>query len=94
MIRIVLMVILVAVIGLTVLSEIGVNVAPLLAGASIFGVALGFGSQKLVQDFINGSFLLMENALTVGDAVTLNGTYGVVEHLSDRVARYRCGRGR
>lgn len=89
MIRIVLMVVLVAVIGLTILSEIGVNVAPLLAGASIFGVALGFGSQKLVQDFINGIFLLMENALTVGDAVTLNGTYGVVEHLSLRTVHVR-----
>ncbi|GBQ99778.1 mechanosensitive ion channel protein MscS [Asaia lannensis NBRC 102526] len=93
MIRIVLMVILVAVIGLTVLSEIGVNVAPLLAGASIFGVALGFGSQKLVQDFINGIFLLMENALTVGDAVTLNGTYGVVEHLSLRTVHVRANDG-
>lgn len=93
MIRIVLLVVLVAVIGLTVLSEIGVNVAPLLAGASIFGVALGFGSQKLVQDFINGIFLLMENALTVGDAVTLNGTYGVVEHLSLRTVHVRANDG-
>ncbi|WP_122050492.1 mechanosensitive ion channel family protein [Asaia bogorensis] len=93
MIRIVLLVILVAVIGFTVLSEIGVNVAPLLAGASIFGVALGFGSQKLVQDFINGIFLLMENALTVGDAVTLNGTYGVVEHLSLRTVHVRANDG-
>ncbi|GBQ93801.1 mechanosensitive ion channel family protein [Asaia krungthepensis] len=93
MIRIVLMVVLVAVIGLTILSEIGVNVAPLLAGASIFGVALGFGSQKLVQDFINGIFLLMENALTVGDAVTLNGTYGVVEHLSLRTVHVRANDG-
>ncbi|GAB6853462.1 mechanosensitive ion channel family protein [Asaia astilbis] len=93
MLRIVLMVVLVTVIGLTILSEIGVNVAPLLAGASIFGVALGFGSQKLVQDFINGIFLLMENALTVGDAVTLNGTYGVVEHLSLRTVHVRANDG-
>ncbi|WP_148301327.1 mechanosensitive ion channel family protein [Asaia prunellae] len=93
MIRIVLLVVLVTVIGLTILSEIGVNVAPLLAGASIFGVALGFGSQKLVQDFINGIFLLMENALTVGDAVTLNGTYGIVEHLSLRTVHVRANDG-
>ncbi len=54
------------VVVLTGLSELGVNTAPLLASASIFGVALGFGSQKLVQDFITGIFLLMENARPVG----------------------------
>ena len=64
------------VVVLTGLSEIGVNIGPLLAGASIFGVALGFGSQKLVQDFITGIFLLMENAMQVGDWVTLAGRVG------------------
>ncbi|GBR46505.1 mechanosensitive ion channel protein MscS [Neokomagataea tanensis NBRC 106556] len=93
MLRIILLVILSAVIGLTILSEIGVNTAPLLASASIFGVALGFGSQKLVQDFISGIFLLMENALTVGDAVTLSGTYGVVEKLSLRTVHVRANDG-
>ncbi|MBR0558516.1 mechanosensitive ion channel domain-containing protein [Neokomagataea anthophila] len=93
MLRIILLVVLSAVIGLTILSEIGVNTAPLLASASIFGVALGFGSQKLVQDFISGIFLLMENALTVGDAVTLSGTYGVVEKLSLRTVHVRANDG-
>ncbi|GAN54008.1 mechanosensitive ion channel family protein [Tanticharoenia sakaeratensis] len=93
MLRTILLVVLVAIIGLTALSEIGVNIGPLLAGASIFGVALGFGSQKLVQDFINGIFLLLENALTVGDAVTLNGTYGIVEHLSLRTVHVRANDG-
>ena len=78
---------------LTVLSEIGVNVAPLLAGASIIGVALGFGSQKLVQDFITGIFLLMENAMQVGDTVTAAGVTGTVEHLSIRTLRLRGGDG-
>ncbi|QDH13340.1 mechanosensitive ion channel family protein [Formicincola oecophyllae] len=87
--RIILMVGLSIIIGLTVLSELGVNTGPLLAGASIFGVALGFGTQKLVQDFISGIFLLLENALTVGDAVTLNGTYGIVEKLSLRTVHVR-----
>ncbi|RKP47635.1 mechanosensitive ion channel domain-containing protein [Trinickia fusca] len=77
------------VVGLTGLSEIGVNIAPLLAGASIFGVALGFGSQKLVQDFITGMFLLMENALQVGDWVTVAGVSGTVEYLSIRTVRLR-----
>ena len=53
--------------GLMILSEIGINIAPLLAGAGIVGVAIGFGSQKLVQDLITGIFLLLENAMQVGD---------------------------
>ncbi|MGG1948734.1 mechanosensitive ion channel domain-containing protein [Trinickia sp. NRRL B-1857] len=81
------------VVGLTGLSEIGVNIGPLLAGASIFGVALGFGSQKLVQDFITGMFLLMENAMQVGDWVTLAGVSGTVEYLSIRTVRLRGGDG-
>ena len=60
----------------TGLSEIGVNTGPLLASASIFGVALGFGLQKLVQDLITGIFLLMENAIQVGDSVTLADVSG------------------
>ncbi|PRX30709.1 small-conductance mechanosensitive channel [Paraburkholderia sp. BL18I3N2] len=81
------------VVVLTGLSELGVNIGPLLAGASIFGVALGFGSQKLVQDFITGIFLLMENAMQVGDWVTLAGVSGTVEYLSIRTVRLRGGDG-
>ncbi|MGN6320024.1 mechanosensitive ion channel domain-containing protein [Trinickia sp.] len=81
------------VVGLTGLSQLGVNIGPLLAGASIFGVALGFGSQKLVQDFITGMFLLMENAMQVGDWVTLAGVSGTVEYLSIRTVRLRGGDG-
>ena len=78
---------------LTALSEIGINIGPLLAGASIFGVALGFGSQKLVQDFITGIFLLVENAMQVGDTVTAGGLSGTVENLSIRTLRLRAGDG-
>ena len=81
------------VLGLTVLSQIGVNIAPLLAGAGIVGVAIGFGSQKLVQDFITGIFLLLENAMQVGDTVTVAGLSGVVETLSIRTIRLRAGDG-
>jgi small-conductance mechanosensitive channel len=91
--RTILMVILIAVFGLTALSEIGVNIAPLLAGAGIVGVAIGFGSQKLVQDFITGIFLLLENAMQVGDAVTVAGLSGSVENLSIRTMRLRAGDG-
>jgi moderate conductance mechanosensitive channel len=75
--------------GLMVLSEIGVNIAPLLAGAGIAGVALGFGSQKLVQDFITGLFLLLENAMQVGDTITVAGLSGTVEALSVRTIKLR-----
>ena len=93
MLRSLLFVVIALVVVLTMLSELGVNIAPLLAGASIFGVALGFGSQKLVQDFITGIFLLMENAMQVGDWVTLAGVSGTVEYLSIRTVRLRGGDG-
>ena len=75
--------------GLMVLSEIGLNIAPLLAGAGIVGVAIGFGSQKLVQDLITGIFLLLENAMQVGDVVKVSDQAGVVESLSVRTIRLR-----
>ncbi|HEY4350609.1 MAG TPA: mechanosensitive ion channel domain-containing protein [Paraburkholderia sp.] len=93
MLRTALFVVIALVVVMTGLSELGVNTAPLLASASIFGVALGFGSQKLVQDFITGIFLLMENALQVGDWVTLAGVSGTVEYLSIRTVRLRGGDG-
>lgn len=93
MLRSLLLIMIALVVVLTGLSQIGVNIGPLLAGASIFGVALGFGSQKLVQDFITGIFLLMENAMQVGDWVTLAGVSGTVEYLSIRTVRLRGGDG-
>jgi small-conductance mechanosensitive channel len=92
-VRVGLIVTLAAIVIMTVLSEIGLNIAPLLAGAGIFGVALGFGSQKLVQDFITGIFLLVEDAMDVGDWVTVAGVSGTVEHLSIRTIRLRDGDG-
>ena len=89
MFRTVLMVTICLVAGLIVLSEIGVNIAPLLAGAGVVGLAIGFGSQKLVQDIITGLFLLLENAMQVGDVVTLGGLSGSVENLSIRTIRLR-----
>jgi small-conductance mechanosensitive channel len=93
MLRTGLLVVIVLIVGLTVLNQIGVNTTPLLAGASIIGVALGFGSQKLVQDFITGIFLLMENAMQVGDTVTVGDVSGTVEYLSIRTVRLRGGDG-
>ena len=89
MLRASLLVAILLVVALTVLSELGVNIAPLLAGAGVVGIAVGFGSQKLVQDLITGLFLLLENAMQVGDVVTLGGLSGTVEALSIRTIRLR-----
>ncbi|CAM3741441.1 Mechanosensitive ion channel protein [Bordetella sputigena] len=93
MLRTALFIVVALIVGLTALNEIGINTTPLLAGASIIGVAVGFGSQKLVQDFITGIFLLMENAMRVGDWVTVAGVSGSVEYLSIRTVRLRGGDG-
>ncbi|WP_162800752.1 mechanosensitive ion channel family protein [Acidibrevibacterium fodinaquatile] len=93
MIRAALAVVLFLIAAPVALSEIGVNIAPLLAGAGIVGVAIGFGSQKLVQDLITGVFLLLENAMQVGDWVTLAGVSGSVEALSVRTIRLRASDG-
>jgi small conductance mechanosensitive channel len=79
--------------GLICLSKIGVNAAPLLAGAGVVGIAVGFGSQKLVQDIITGLFLLLEDAMQVGDVITLASMTGTVERLSIRTIRLRGGDG-
>jgi moderate conductance mechanosensitive channel len=93
LLRTTLLIIIAVVTGLMILSEIGINIAPLLAGAGIIGVAIGFGSQKLVQDLINGIFLLLENAMQVGDWVTVSGLSGTVEALSVRTIRLRAADG-
>ncbi|WP_185266934.1 mechanosensitive ion channel domain-containing protein [Halopseudomonas xiamenensis] len=93
MLRAGLFLVIALIVGLTALNQIGVNTTPLIAGASIIGVAVGFGSQKLVQDFITGIFLLMENTMQVGDSVTVAGVSGTVENLSIRTVRLRAGDG-
>jgi moderate conductance mechanosensitive channel len=73
-----------------ILGEIGVQLGPLLAGAGIIGVALGFGSQTLVRDFLSGLFILVEDQFGVGDVVDLDSTTsGVVEAVSLRITRLR-----
>jgi small conductance mechanosensitive channel len=76
-------------VALVALAEFGVNIGPLLAGAGIVGLAVGFGAQTLVKDIITGAFLLIEDALAVGDVVTVTGIGGVVEDLSIRSIRLR-----
>jgi len=80
---------------LTMLNEIGVNIAPLLAGASIVGVALGFGAQTLVKDTLSGFFLLLGNQFGVGDIINIDGVnIGTVERMTLRITVLRDAEGR
>jgi len=80
--------VIIAVTALTILSEVGVSIAPLLAGAGIIGVAVGFGSQALVKDVITGLFILIEDQIAVDDVVDLGKDHsGVVEAISIRAIR-------
>ncbi|RKS73807.1 small conductance mechanosensitive channel [Motilibacter peucedani] len=74
---------------LMVLSEVGLDIAPLLASVSIVGVALGFGAQSLVKDFLSGVFIIVEDQFGVGDVVDLGPATGVVEAVGLRVTRIR-----
>ncbi|MCR6630002.1 MAG: mechanosensitive ion channel [Magnetospirillum sp.] len=89
LVRNALFVVLMVMVTLIVLSEIGVNIAPLLAGAGVVGVAIGFGSQTLVKDVITGAFILFEDTMAVGDIVKVNGSSGTVEAMSIRAIRLR-----
>ncbi|MBB3190242.1 mechanosensitive channel protein [Halomonas cerina] len=70
--------------AMIVLAEIGINIGPLIAGAGVLGLAIGFGAQKLVQDIITGIFIQVENAMNTGDVVTVGGITGTAERLSIR----------
>jgi small conductance mechanosensitive channel len=80
---------------LMILQEFGVNIGPLVAGAGVAGVALGFGAQSLVKDVISGFFLLMENQFSVGDIINVDdGHLGTVERMTLRITQLRDMEGR
>jgi small-conductance mechanosensitive channel len=85
----VITVIVIAVVATMILSEIGVNIAPIIASAGIIGIALGFGAQSLVRDFLSGLFIFMEDQYGVGDVVDLGEAVGSVEAVTLRVTRLR-----
>jgi small-conductance mechanosensitive channel len=76
-------------VSLMVLQELGFSVAPLLAGASVFGVALGFGAQSLVRDVVSGMFMIVEDQYGVGDVVDVGAASGSVEAVGLRITRLR-----
>ncbi|PZX21146.1 putative MscS Mechanosensitive ion channel [Cupriavidus phytorum] len=78
---------------IAVLANLGVNVTPLLAGAGVVGLAIGFGAQSLVQDLITGLFIVVEDSIAIGDSIELPDHAGVVEAMTIRTVKLRDGRG-
>ncbi len=75
--------------GITIIKELGIDIGPILAGAGILGLAIGFGSQALVKDLVSGFFLIMENQIRVGDVVRIGSTAGLVEKITLRTVILR-----
>jgi small-conductance mechanosensitive channel len=79
----------IAIAGVVVLGDIGINLAPLLASAGVVGIAIGFGAQNLVRDYLAGIFMLLEDQYGVGDVITVGGATGTVETVTLRITRMR-----
>ena len=82
-------IVIVLVAGLTILGILGINTAPLIAGASVAGLAISFGAQNLIRDFISGFFILLENQYRVGDVIRAAGVSGQVEDMNLRITVLR-----
>ena len=78
-----------SVVAIVFLKIVGVNIGPILAGAGILGLAVGFGSQELVRDFISGFFIILENQVRTGDVAIINGKGGLVEKIELRTMTLR-----
>ena len=85
--------VMIIIVSLIILSSLGINIGPLIAGAGVLGLAIGFGAQTLVKDIIAGVFFLIDDAFRVGDYIDVGGTKGSVEHISLRSLRLRNPRG-
>ena len=77
------------IVALVLLTEVGIDIGPLLAGVGVLGLAIGFGAQKLVQDVITGLFILIEDTIHVGEVARAGGHVGLVEGLTIRTIRMR-----
>ncbi len=85
----ILRIVIVSVLIMIVLVKFGVNIGPILASAGIVGLAVGFGAQEFVRDYISGFFMLLENQVRVGDVAIINGTGGLVEKIELRTITLR-----
>jgi small conductance mechanosensitive channel len=75
--------------GMIILGQLGIDITPILAGAGVIGLAVGFGAQSLVKDVISGFFILFEDLISVGDVVVIKGTGGLVEEVNLRTVKMR-----
>lgn len=94
LLRTILMITLLVMVALSVLSAAGVNIAPILAGAGILGIAIGFGTQSLVRDVVAGIFFLIDDAFRLGEYIEVGDLMGTVESISIRSMRIRHHRGK
>ncbi len=78
-----------AVFIMLILQKVGVNIGPILASVGILGLAIGFGAQELVRDFISGFFIILEDQIRTGDVAIINGTGGIVEDIELRIITLR-----
>jgi small-conductance mechanosensitive channel len=93
LLRVTLMVTLLTMVAMSILSSMGVNIAPILAGAGVVGIAIGFGAQSLVKDVVSGIFFLIDDAFRVGEYVEIDQLRGTVERISIRSLQLRHHRG-
>ena len=91
--RIIALILILCVVVLAVLSAFGVDIGPLLAGAGIIGIAVGFGAQSLVKDIVSGIFFLIDDAFRIGEYISFGNLRGEVEGISIRSLRLRHHRG-
>lgn len=89
LVRTVLFFLLAGIFALLLLSEIGVNIVPFMAGAGVLGIAIGFGAQTMVKDFLSGFTIILEDLIQVGDVVRLGGHSGAVEKITIRKVQLR-----
>lgn len=93
LLRVVLQVTLLSMVVMTLLTAAGVNIAPIIAGAGVIGIAIGFGAQSLVKDVVSGIFFLIDDAFRVGEYVEIDSLRGTVEKISIRSLQLRHHRG-
>ncbi|MCP4320008.1 MAG: mechanosensitive ion channel family protein [Hyphomicrobiales bacterium] len=87
--RVTLFVFLIVIVFMTVLASFGINIGPLLAGAGVIGIAIGFGAQALVRDIVSGIFFLIDDAFRIGEYIEIGDLRGTVESMSIRSLRVR-----
>ncbi len=93
LLRVVLQATLLSIVVMTILTAAGVNIAPIIAGAGVIGIAIGFGAQSLVKDVVSGIFFLIDDAFRVGEYVEIDNLRGTVEKISIRSLQLRHHRG-